>query len=232
MIRLFVQSPLKTGVRVVLDEKSSHYLVHVMRCHSNDELLCFNGMDGEWLCQLELPAKKQGVLSIKKQIRKQEPTPFCALCPALIKKDNMDLVFQKATELGVSDIYPLITDHTVHSHLNRSHAESIIKEAAEQCERLSLPILHEPTTIKDLKKSLPKDCEICCLSEREGSISCLPTDKKMAFVIGPEGGWSTKEKAFFRDQKFMLFHSDVGILRAETASIAILAHWQFLKHKK
>lgn len=232
MIRLFVQQPLKKNIQIPLNDKDLHYLIHVMRCKTQDQILCFNGIDGEWLSQIEVVAKKKALLNLIEQTRKQDTMDYCAICPALIKKDNMDLVFQKATELGATDIYPLVTDHTVHPHLNRPHAEAIIKEAAEQCERLSLPILHEPLKLTDLFCKLPKDCCCCCLAERSNGTSLPQTKTKIAFLVGPEGGWSTKEQQFFLDKKITLFHSDIGILRAETASIAILAHWQFLKQKK
>ena len=232
MIRLFVSAPLKENSQIPLDDKAVHYLFHVMRCQESSQIICFNGQHGEWLCQLKCLSKKTACAIPTKQVRKQDYPDFCALCPALIKKDHMDLVFQKATELGVTDIYPLITDHTVHAHLNKAHAEAIIKEAAEQCERLSLPTLHDPVRLTELKQKLPQDCICCCLAERGKGDSLPKSNSKIAFLVGPEGGWSDKENRFFRNQKMLIFHSDVGILRAETASIAILAHWQFLKSKK
>ena len=113
-----------------------------------------------------------------------------------------------------------------------AHAEAIVKEAAEQCERLSLPTIHDPIHLADLFKRLPKDAVCCCLEERNHGTTLPPSTTKIAFLVGPEGGWSEKEKTFFKHQNILFFHSDVGILRAETASIAILAHWQFLKSKK
>ena len=232
MIRLYVSQPLKKSAQIPLDDKAAHYLVHVMRCQPQDQILCFNGEDGEWIGQLDIPSKKKTLLNLINQTRPQQNLDFCALCPALIKKDNMDLVFQKATELGVTDIYPLITDHTVHAHLNWAHAQAIIKEAAEQCERLSLPTLHEPCRVADLLQKLPGDCVCCCLEERDAGKPLPAPTTKIAFLIGPEGGWSNKEKQFFQAHNILSFHADIGILRAETASIAILAHWQFRKHKK
>ena len=224
MIRLFVKVPLARDAVIPLDEKSHHYLVHVMRCSNNEHLLCFNGQDGEWVAELQLVNKKSAQLIILNSSRAQTTPTYCALCPALIKKDNMDLVLQKATELGVTDIYPIISDHTVHAHFNKEHAELIVQEAAEQCERLTLPIIHPPMKISAVVADLPKDCLCYCLSERDDHSDSLPKSGKIAFFVGPEGGWSEKEKQLFKN--FKSLHFDVGILRAETASIAILSCWQ------
>ena len=226
MIRLFINHPLSCNAKCSLDDKASHYLVHVMRCKIGDAVLCFNGQDGEWQAELEISGKKQTSLVVKKQTRPQQNQPFCALCPALIKKDNIDLVLQKATELGVTDIYPLITDHTVHPHFNLAHANLIVQEAAEQCERLTLPTIHSPVKLNEISKILPDDCLYCYLSERKNTTMSLPLDGKIAFFVGPEGGWSKKELLFFNKHQFLPIHFDVGILRAETASIAILSCWQ------
>ncbi len=226
MIRLFINNSLAQDQVISLNEKQYHYLVHVMRCPNQAQLLCFNGKDGEWEAQLQLPNKKTAKLILLHQTRVQEKPTYCALCPALIKKDNMDMVLQKATELGVTDIYPLISDHAVHVHFNKDHSELIIQEAAEQCERLTLPTIHQPMKLSALLQELPKDCQCYCLAERTQDSAFLPTEGKLAFFVGPEGGWSEKEKQFFSKNNFKFLHFDVGILRAETASIAILSCWQ------
>jgi len=226
MIRLFVNAPLTPNAIVPLDEKSHHYLVHVMRCKNQEQLLCFNGCDGEWIAELQFVNKKTAHLVILNSNRPQTTPTYCALCPALIKKDNMDLVLQKATELGVTDIYPILSDHTVHAHFNKEHAELVVREAAEQCERLTLPVVHPPMKIPAVMADLPKNCLCYCLSEREKDSDSLPKSGKVAFFVGPEGGWSEKEKQFFKTNNLKSLHFDVGILRAETASIAILSCWQ------
>lgn len=226
MIRLFTDYPLIADETIELSEKTHHYLVHVMRCQSGDEVLCFNGKDGEWSATLQITSKKQSTLHIIQQTRSQQKVPFCALCPALIKKDNMDLVLQKATELGVTDIYPLITDHTVHAHFNQEHARLIVQEAAEQCERLSVPVIHPPVKLPQLFTQLPKSCAGFYLAERSDSQNTLPATGELAFLVGPEGGWSQKELSFLEKSPFQPLHFSVGILRAETACLAILACWQ------
>ena len=226
MIRLFVDHPLSANKTVPLNEKTHHYLAHVMRCKDGDTVLCFNGQDGEWNSTFQLCGKKKSNLLITKQIRPQQKPCFCALCPAIIKKDNMDFVLQKATELGVTDIYPLVTEHTVHPHFNEAHARLIVQEAAEQCERLTLPKIHTPIKLAQVLTVLPKTCKCFYLAERTDSKNPLPAKGDLAFFIGPEGGWSPKELTFFEKNTFQALHFSVGILRAETASIAILSCWQ------
>ncbi|MBQ4472052.1 MAG: 16S rRNA (uracil(1498)-N(3))-methyltransferase [Alphaproteobacteria bacterium] len=229
MIRLFVDQHLSKGMSVALTEKTAHYLIHVMRCPNNAEILCFNGKDGEWSALLEIKNKKQLSLNLIKQTRAQTHPHPCVLCPALIKKDNMDLVLQKATELGVTDIYPLITEHTVHTHFNQTHAEAIVREAAEQCERLDVPTIHPTDKVSTIYQKLCKDYTCCCLSERICADNRLSPEATVAFFVGPEGGWSKKEMDFFQKNDCVLCHFDVGILRAETAGIGILAAWQLGK---
>lgn len=230
MIRLYVSEPLLKDIVIALDDKAQHYLLHVMRQHDGDVLLCFNGTDGEWKCRLTMTGKKKAVLQVLEQTRPQTQPEFCAICPALIKKDNMDIILQKATELGVTDIYPILSEHTSHPHFNMPHALAVVKEAAEQCERLTLPVIHSPMPLVDLSKNLPSDCACYYLAERQAASSLLPERGPVAFVVGPEGGWSEKENLFFQKSDFIPLHFDVGILRAETACIAILSCWQIGRH--
>ena len=154
MIRLFVSNSLTPNKAFSLDEKALHYLLHVMRLKQDDQILCFNGQVGEWCARLDIRSKKSVSVIPQKQIRLQKTPEFLAICPALIKKDNFDFVLQKATEIGVTDIYPLITDHTVHAHFNKMHADLIVQEAAEQSERLTLPTIHEPIQLQQIKKNI------------------------------------------------------------------------------
>ena len=226
MIRLFVEQPLLAHTKISLNEKMHHYLVHVMRCQSEDKILCFNGKDGEWMGLFQLKNKKQSTILITNQTRPQQKPDFCALCPALIKKDNMDFVLQKATELGVTDIYPILSEHTVHPHFNEAHARLIVQEAAEQCERLTIPVIHPPLKVSQILEQLPKSCQCFYLAERTPKKNTLPAKGNLAFFVGPEGGWSQKEIAFFEKNTLHPLHFSVGILRAETASLSILACWQ------
>jgi 16S rRNA (uracil1498-N3)-methyltransferase len=227
MIRLFVSDDLKNNTDIYLSDTTLHYLKNVMRRAEGDEILLFNGKDGEWLSQIKTLTKKQGILTPIRQTRPQTSEKRLILCPALIKKENFDWVLQKATELGATDIYPLITERTIVSKLNLERATSIVREASEQCERLCIPTLYSPLKLTDLFKNLPPNTQPVCLSERGQTTAPLTTQKIYAFCIGPEGGWTPNELAFFEKSNTIFWHLGSTILRAETASVSALACAQF-----
>lgn len=222
MIRLFVAAPLGVKQRVELPDPQVHYLLHVMRQKEGNEVALFNGRDGEWIGVLETLNKKSGVVRLERLKREQQTEPQIILCPAMIKKEHMDLVFQKATELGASEIFPLITERTVVSKLNLERAQSIVTEAAEQCERLTVPIVHEPVKLIDLWCVLPKGTRVVCLAERGETTGEIKGDFIPALCVGPEGGWTEKELALFEKQGARFWHFGHTILRAETASIVAM----------
>ena len=119
MIRLFVEGELKEKSQLELSVFQSHYLCHVMRLKGKAEIACFNGSQGEWLAKL-FYQKKKAYLQVQEQIQKQKKLPECILCPALIKKEAMDFVWQKATELGVTKIYPIVAERSVVKNLNQN----------------------------------------------------------------------------------------------------------------
>lgn len=228
MIRLFINEKLEEGMVFPLDEQKTHYLIHVMRCNAGDEILLFNGKDGEFRGKINQISKKKYACYILEQTRKQEKTPSCILCPAIIKKENMDIVLQKATELGVSEIFPVITERTVVRHFNLERAKLIVAEASEQSERLDCPVIHEPVYLYDLFQKLPQDIALFFLSERGKTSLKKITVKRPAFLIGPEGGFTEKEVSYILGQPCVSsIHLGTTILRAETASIAILSCWQY-----
>ncbi|MBO7244854.1 MAG: 16S rRNA (uracil(1498)-N(3))-methyltransferase [Alphaproteobacteria bacterium] len=229
MIRLFIKEKLSTGRILSLDERKAHYLIHVMRQKEGSELLIFNGVDGEFKARLTDVKKKTCLLEIMEQTKNQTIRPEVILCPALIKKENMTLVLEKATELGVTKIYPLITERTVVRGFNIERANLIVEEAAEQCERLDIPQIFEPILLKDLFLKLPAQAIPVFLTERGNSGSIVLSDiKNPAFIIGPEGGFTEGEISFINAQKNIVpIHLGDTILRAETASIAILGAWVY-----
>lgn len=226
MIRLYTHLPLHEGETVALTNEQVHYLYHVMRRTIGDEILLFNGQDGEWLGKIEVLTKKQGIVRLFHQTRQQVQTSGAVLAMALIKKDNFDLVLQKATELGVRKIIPLITDHTVVSKLNMERAENILIEAAEQCERLDVPQITEPMSLRTF---LGLDVgQKIYLSERGQTTVSLDKHSDVCFVVGPEGGWSSAEiQSLERFDNVKALNLGRLILRAETAAIGILSAHRF-----
>jgi len=227
MIRLFLDSDLRSSNSVALSPEQVHYLFHVMRRQVGDSLLVFNGRDGEWQAMISCLDKKKGNLTLTRQSRAQSPARSLILCPALIKKEPFDFVLQKATELGVSDIYPLITERTVVNRLNIERANTILTEASEQSERLTVPTLHAPAPLTEVLSHLPKGTVPVCLAERGQTTYPLTPDKTYVFFVGPEGGWTPAELDLFQQKGALFWHLGDTILRAETASLAALACYQF-----
>jgi 16S rRNA (uracil1498-N3)-methyltransferase len=228
MIRLFVSFPLLENKSIPLDDKQCHYLMHVMRCRPDDRVLLFNGKDGEWISILQTSGKKSIVAIPVEQVRQQTVNKSIVLCPALIKKENFDFVLQKATELGVTEIRPILTQRTVVRQLNRLRAEATVREAAEQCERLTVPTILDPVPLPQMLADWNEDTTLVYLSERGVTSASVPWDKPVAFIVGPEGGFTPDEIDMLANLKGSIScHLGDTILRAETASIAILSCYSF-----
>ncbi len=228
MIRLFIPHMLDKDVCIEPDEKQRHYLTHVMRLKEGERLYLFNGQDGTWEATYHELSKKKILLNVQNQIALQAKRKQCILCPAIIKKENMDFVLQKATELGVTDIYPMITDRTVMRQFNKERAKLIVYEACEQCERNDIPVVHEPQALDKIITCFDASITLVHLAERQTHSDTLSPDIIPAFLIGPEGGFTEAEnKRIQQRQNVCFLHLGTTILRAETASIAILAVWQF-----
>ncbi|OZA54879.1 MAG: 16S rRNA (uracil(1498)-N(3))-methyltransferase, partial [Sphingomonadales bacterium 39-62-4] len=141
--RLFVETPLSEGQRVESEGGQAHYLGKVMRVAPGDAVVLCDDVTGEWLAQVAEVGKRAVVLEVERQLRAREDVPDFWLCAALLKKPNFDLVLEKATELGVGRVVPLVTRRCVADKLNPERARTIMVEAAEQCARTALPVLGE-----------------------------------------------------------------------------------------
>ena len=142
--RLFVDVGLSSGAEAPLDEAQVHYLRHVMRRPDGAPLLLFNGRDGEWRATLESRGKKSAVARIAEQTREQLGEPDIWLCFAPLKRARIDYVAEKATELGVAVLQPVLTHHTIVERVNVERLRANTIEAAEQTERLSVPEVRAP----------------------------------------------------------------------------------------
>lgn len=228
MIRLYVTDDLNTGRRIYADEKQHHYLSHVMRVRVQDELLLFNGRDGEWLAKITEITKKQTVFTPERQTRAFQATTGAVLAQALIKKEAFDFVLQKATELGVQKIIPIISARSVVPQLNMERARHILIEAAEQCERLDVPVLMPPVRLPAFLSDLPATQTLVYLNERGSTTGALNKQMNPCFIVGPEGGWTPEEISLFSAHPFAV-SVNLGrlILRAETAAVSVLAAHRF-----
>ncbi len=231
MIRLFVSSPLKENQVLSLNEKQVHYLFHVMRMKSGGRILLFNGIDGEFLAALTEISKSKAIACCLEKTRSQqeEKSLDVWLCFAPIKKDNMDFIVQKATELGVDVLWPILTTRSV-CKPNIPRMKMQVIEAAEQCERLSVPLVKEPIQWELFLENFPEDRTLYYLSERSQGCSSVSSKEKVSFFVGPEGGFDERELEILSSKPFAVcMHLGRRILRAETACIVSLACFnQFL----
>ncbi len=228
MIRLYINTPFSENTPLLTSDKHHHYLRTVMRLNNNDTIHIFNGVQGLWAATLDTTHKKRTTLLPQCQLQAQTTPPTLILCPAIIKKENMDLIIQKSTELGATHIIPLITQRTVVRQFNQERATLIATEAAEQCERLTIPTIYTPTKLSDIIPLLPQGATPIFLAERMPTTAKIARNITPAFITGPEGGFTESEITFLQSQPTAHpLHLPHTILRAETAAIAILSCWQF-----
>lgn len=224
-IRLFVNAPLAAGAEVAATPGQAHYLGAVMRRGVGDLLRVFNGADGEWQARIAAIRRDRATLAVQEKIRPQageEPDLWLAF--ALLKRDATDLVVQKATELGVSSLLPVLTARTNAERVNEARLQAIATEAAEQCERLSVPALHPPRQLAGLLSGWPAGRTLFAAVERSDAPGLRPVVGPAGLLVGPEGGFAGAELDLLRGHPFVVPVSlGPRVLRAETASIAGLA---------
>jgi len=231
-IRLYVDTPLASGATVSLPCSSSHYLCNVMRCTIGDELLCFNAKDGEFCCRINNIDKKQTSLDVLNLVRKSELQTDVWLLFAPLKKDQTDFVVQKAVELGVTRLIPILTEYSNTAKVRIDRFKAQATEASEQCGRLSIPSIDEPQHLKDILSTWANNRCLFFMDERRHGEDAPKAfsdckDLPSAILIGPEGGFSEQEAMLLSKHPFVK-NVCLGprILRAETAAIAALAVFQ------
>src|SRR5688500_16215445 len=155
--RLFVATPLAQGAAVTVDGNQAHYLAKVMRLAEGDVAILCDDVTGEWAAQVVSVGKREVVLEPAEKLREREPVPDFWLCAVLLKKDRFDLVLEKASELGVRRIQPVLARRCVADKLNLERARAIVTEAAEQCARTALPDVAEPVKLDALLRDWPAE---------------------------------------------------------------------------
>ncbi|HUB10501.1 MAG TPA: 16S rRNA (uracil(1498)-N(3))-methyltransferase [Acetobacteraceae bacterium] len=223
--RLFVPMPLAPGVTIAGTAAQAHYLGTVLRRQPPDPVHLFNGRDGEWHARIATLHRDRVTLTVEIQRRPQQPEPDLWLVFAMLKRDATDHVVEKATELGVSALHPVLTERTNAARVNLDRLAAITIEAAEQCERLTVPVIHEPRRLPDLLHDWPAGRPLFAATERSpAAIPLRPTAVPAALLVGPEGGFTVTElEALVRHPFVTPVSLGPRILRAETVCVAGLA---------
>jgi 16S rRNA (uracil1498-N3)-methyltransferase len=235
--RLWLAGDLRAGEAAPLDPQQVHYLRAVMRRNIGDEVLVFNGRDGEWLGRLATLTKTAGRIVLTRATRPQNPGIDLQLVFAPIKRARLEILIEKAVELGVSALVPVITRRTVVSRLNLDRLSAHAREAAEQTERLDVPSVAAPRPLEAVLGAWApaRRLLVCDESGDAPSLAAVlqepePCRESWAVLIGPEGGFDPTELDLVRGFPFATAVSlGPRVLRAETAALAALAVFQALR---
>ncbi len=227
--RLFVPAPVAKGAIVTIESNQAHYLAKVMRVGAGEIVILCDDVTGEWAAQVVSVGKRDVVLEPVEKLREREQVPDFWLCAALLKKDRFDLVLEKASELGVRRIQPVLAHRCIADKLNLERARAIVTEAAEQCARTALPELAEPAKLDALLRDWPAERALFFADELGGEPAAMAfaaSSGPSALLIGPEGGFADAERAAVRAlPQARAISLGPRILRGETAAIAATALW-------
>lgn len=243
--RLFVDAPLAPAARIALDADQAGYLGRVLRLGPEDAVRVFNGRDGEWRARIAEVGKRGAALTLDVQTRPQTTPPDLELWFAPVKRQGTDWIVEKATELGVRALRPVLTKRTIAETVRVDRLAAIAREAAEQTERLDVPMVAAPVTFAqaldgwDPERGLvyadeagdDPDATWGGASGRAPPIATAPLASwaKLAVLTGPEGGFDPAERRLLRARAGVIPVSlGPRILRAETAACAALAVVQAL----
>ncbi len=227
--RLFIDEQLDAGRRVELTPPQAHYLTAVLRLKPGARLLVFNGRDGEWVATLAEAHKRGAALTIDSQARPQATGPDLDYLFAPLKRSRLDYMVQKATEMGVARLRPVITERTIAERVNSERMRANVIEAAEQCGVLRVPAVEPPVKLDDtLDRWDPERRIIYCDEEDQGTDPIAVLEKlspgPLAVLVGPEGGFSPRERGRLVGKTFVVSLSlGPRIMRADTAAVAVLA---------
>jgi 16S rRNA (uracil1498-N3)-methyltransferase len=233
--RLYVDAPLSAKATVEIGADRAHYLGDVLRLKPEAPLRLFNGRDGEWRAALGKLAKSGGKLTVEAKVRAQDAAPDLWLVFAATKRASIDLIAEKATELGVSCLQPIVTQNTHVDRVNTDRLRAIAIEAAEQCERLTVPEVRAPVPFTRLLAEWPTSRRMLACVEAGKALPVAAalsayaedTTSPWAVLVGPEGGWSPSElDAIGKSPICIPVGLGPRVLRAETAALAAIACWQ------
>jgi 16S rRNA (uracil1498-N3)-methyltransferase len=214
---------------VGIEGGQAHYLSRVMRLAEGDAVVLCDDATGEWAARATSVGKRDVVLTCETRLRPREEVPDFTLCAALLKKDRFDLVLEKACELGVRKVQPVLTRRCVADRLNLERAKAVLTEAAEQCARTALPVLAEPVKLDALLKDWEPARALFFADEMGGDPAAAAFAAHVgpaALLVGPEGGFDEAERAAVRAlPQTRGITLGPRVLRGETAAIGGMALW-------
>jgi len=229
--RLFVDTPLGSGVAITPDRAQANYLLNVLRLKDGAQVLLFNGKDGEWAGAVKVTGRKQCQLVPESQARPQSNAYQLIYCFAPLKQARLDYMVQKAVEMGAGTLQPVLTHHTQVSKLNLERIRSNAIEAAEQCGILTIPRCCPPVKLETFLDQWDPNASLI-YGDEAGERDPVEALKGLApgnhgILIGPEGGFSLAERDLLRSLPFVVPISlGPRILRADTAAVAAMAVYQ------
>ncbi|MBB3592374.1 16S rRNA (uracil1498-N3)-methyltransferase [Rhizobium sp. BK529] len=232
MQRVFIDAPLSEGATVEANPDQFNYLANVLRMEEGTEILLFNGRDGEWKAGLSFPTRKRILLTAIEKTRPQPAPSDLHYLFAPLKIGRMDYLVQKAVEMGAGLLQPVMTQHVQGKITNLDKIRANVVEAAEQCGILGIPDVAEPVKLADLLDHWPADRRIIYCDEGDAGQNPLPilskvTERRLALLVGPEGGFSEEERTRLRSLDFVTaIPLGPRILRADTAAVAAMAVMQ------
>jgi 16S rRNA (uracil1498-N3)-methyltransferase len=226
--RLYLTAPLRDGEEVMLDRAKVNYLRNVLRLKQGDEVLLFNGRDGEWRARLSGSGKRELSVAVGECLRQQPNPPDLHFLFAPLKHARLDYLVQKAVELGVSRLQPVITRHTQVARVNLERMGANVIEAAQQCGVLALPDVAEPAAFAAAIAGAGRLMVFCDEdAEVKDPVTALLAARgtgPLSVLTGPEGGFAEDERqALLERQDVVRISLGPRILRADTAAVAALA---------
>ena len=225
--RLFVEATLSDGAAVTLDGPQANYLGNVLRLGVGGQVLLFDGTSGEWIATVAQMTRKSMQLTVERRTKAVEAVPDLWLAFAPVKRTQLDWLVEKATELGVARLMPVVTRRTVVERIKGERLRSIAVEAAEQCGRTMLPVIDELVALERLLKDRDPGRLLYFADETGGEPMVTAFAPGPGLILtGPEGGFTPEERELIRAAVGVKPISlGPRILRAETAALAAVAGW-------
>jgi 16S rRNA (uracil1498-N3)-methyltransferase len=227
--RLFVRTPLASGAAVELDAGQANYLGNVMRLGPGEHVLVFDGASGEWIARIAEAGRKRMTLAVEDRTRAQEAVPDLWLAFAPVKRAQTDWLVEKATELGIARLLPVTTRRTIVERVKLERLQAIAIEAAEQCNRTTIPAIDEPQSL-DVLLTTQSGRTLYFADENGGEPAASAFQPGPAMILtGPEGGFTEEERsAISAAPRAIPISLGPRILRAETAALAAVTTYMAL----